>query len=83
MPKLPRDLSGKELAALLEQYGYVITRQTGSHIRLTSSAADKEHHITIPNHAPLKIGTLNAIIRDITGHLKMDRHILIQELLKH
>ena len=83
MPKLPRDLSGKELAALLEQYGYVITRQTGSHIRLTSSAADKEQHITIPNHTPLKIGTLNAIIRDIAGHLKMDRQILIKELLNH
>jgi predicted RNA binding protein YcfA (HicA-like mRNA interferase family) len=35
--KLPRDLSGDELAALFEKYGYVVTRQTGSHMRLTTS----------------------------------------------
>jgi glycerophosphoryl diester phosphodiesterase len=34
-------------------YGYQTTRQTGSHLRLTT---DKNgiHHITIPNHDPLK-----------------------------
>ncbi len=37
MPKTPRDLSGKELVALLKRYDYLATRQTGSHIRLTSS----------------------------------------------
>jgi len=83
MPKMPRDLSGKELAALLEQYGYRITRQSGSHLRLTSNAGDKEHHITIPNHEPLKVGTLNAIIKDIAGYLKLDRQTVIQDLLKH
>jgi predicted RNA binding protein YcfA (HicA-like mRNA interferase family) len=83
MPKIPRDLSGKELAALLEQYGYRITRQSGSHLRLTSNTGDKEHHITIPNHMPLKVGTLNAIIKDIAGYLKLDRQIFIQKLLKH
>lgn len=82
MPKIPRDLSGKELAVYLEQYGYRITRQTGSHIRLTSNIMSKEHHITIPDHAPLKIGTLNAIIRDISGYLKINRQIFIKNLLK-
>ena len=82
MPKIPRDLSGKELAALLESYGYRVTRQTGSHIRLTSNTADKEHHITIPNHTPLRIGTLNAIIKDIAAYLRMDRQSFIQKLLK-
>lgn len=33
--RLPRDLSGIELAKLLSQFGYYIDRQTGSHIRLT------------------------------------------------
>lgn len=82
MSKIPRDLSGKEFAVLLEQYGYKITRQTGSHIRLTSNAGDKEHHITIPSHAPLKVGTLNAIMRDIAGYLKMDQQAFIQKLFK-
>jgi len=35
--KLPRDMGGEELAALLGRYGYKIIRQTGSHIRLTST----------------------------------------------
>jgi predicted RNA binding protein YcfA (HicA-like mRNA interferase family) len=34
--KLPRDMSGDELARLLGEYGYTVTRQTGSHIRLTT-----------------------------------------------
>ncbi len=50
MPKLPRDISGMELARLLEKYRYGITRQTGSHIRLVSKHAKEEHNITIPAH---------------------------------
>ena len=34
--RLPRDLSGIELDVKLEKYGYQITRQTGSHMRLTT-----------------------------------------------
>jgi len=45
--KLPRDISGGELAKRLEKYGYRITRQTGSHIRVTTTLQG-EHHITIP-----------------------------------
>ncbi len=33
--KLPRDISGIELAKALARVGYVTTRQTGSHVRLT------------------------------------------------
>ena len=51
--KLPREISGEELAKLLKKYGYEITRQTGSHIRLTTTAKG-EHHITIPAHKYLK-----------------------------
>jgi predicted RNA binding protein YcfA (HicA-like mRNA interferase family) len=34
--RLPRDISGIDLATKLEIYGYQITRQTGSHFRLTT-----------------------------------------------
>jgi predicted RNA binding protein YcfA (HicA-like mRNA interferase family) len=47
--RLPRDISGVELAKKLEKYGYQITRQTGSHMRL-STMVKGEHHITIPQH---------------------------------
>jgi predicted RNA binding protein YcfA (HicA-like mRNA interferase family) len=45
--KLPREISGEELAKLLKKYGYETTRQTGSHMRLTTTLQG-EHHITIP-----------------------------------
>ena len=50
--RLPRDLTGAELAMLLKQYGYEITRQTGSHMRLTTMVGG-EHHVTVPAHSPL------------------------------
>ena len=56
--KIPRNLSGEQLVTALAKYGYVKTRQTGSHIRLTTTIKG-EHHITIPNHSPIKVGTLN------------------------
>jgi len=77
--KLPREISGEELAKLLKKYGYEITRQTGSHIRLTTTAKG-EHHITIPAHKYLKIGTLSSILNDVAIHLKMNKGDLIKEL---
>lgn len=41
--KLPRDIGGMELAKKLQRFGYQITRQTGSHIRLTTQQKG-EHH---------------------------------------
>ena len=51
--KLPRDINGNDLAKALVKLGYGVTRQTGSHIRLSTSA-NGEHHLTIPAHNPLK-----------------------------
>jgi predicted RNA binding protein YcfA (HicA-like mRNA interferase family) len=34
--KLPRNLSGDDLAKALAKLGYGVTRQTGSHMRLTT-----------------------------------------------
>jgi len=77
--KIPRDLGGKELAKLLRKYGYQITRQTGSHIRLTTTMKG-EHHITIPRHKSLRVGTLNNILTDIAGYLEIDKQTLMKEL---
>ncbi|MCX5658039.1 MAG: type II toxin-antitoxin system HicA family toxin [Candidatus Omnitrophica bacterium] len=76
--KLPRDISGTELAKALGRYGYTVTRQTGSHLRLTTQTGG-EHHITIPAHAHLRIGTLNAILAEVAQHLKKDKFELILE----
>jgi len=78
--KLPRDLSGIELASALRRYGYEITRQTGSHLRLTSTAKGTEHHITIPRHKHLKVGTLSSILGDVASYLEMTRENLAGDL---
>jgi len=77
--KLPRDLGGDELAKILRKYGFQTTRQTGSHIRLTSTTKG-ERHLTIPKHRPLKIGTLSSILSDVASYLKKDKQIIIEEL---
>ena len=77
--KLPRDLSGVDLAKALHTLGYDITRQTGSHLRLTTQQQG-EHHVTIPNHSPLKVGTLAGILNDVAQHLGISREELLKRL---
>lgn len=78
--RTPRDLNGDDLAKLLRLYNYEITRQAGSHMRLTTTL-NGEHHITIPRHRPLKVGTLNAILRDVAQHFDLSRDELLNSLL--
>ncbi|EKD10620.1 type II toxin-antitoxin system HicA family toxin [Limnospira platensis] len=79
--RLPRDLSGQDLVKALGLFGYEVSHQTGSHIRLTTQY-NGEHHITIPAHNPLKVGTLNAIIKDIANHLNISRDELLNQLFR-
>ena len=79
--RIPRDVGGEELAKLLKQHGYEITRQIGSHMRLTTQQRG-EHHITIPHHKPLRIGTLNSILKDVAEHLKLTRGELTTSLFE-
>ena len=78
--RVPRDLSGSDLVKRLGRLGYCVTRQTGSHMRLTS-ATHGVHHITIPNHDPLRIGTLAAILDSVATHHGLTRDALLQHLL--
>ncbi|MBJ7900186.1 MAG: addiction module toxin, HicA family [Cyanobacteria bacterium RI_101] len=77
--KLPRDLSGKDLAKKLKVLGYEISHQSGSHIRLTTQSSG-EHHITVPAHNPLKIGTLNNILRNISEHFGISRNEVLKRI---
>jgi predicted RNA binding protein YcfA (HicA-like mRNA interferase family) len=77
--RLPRDVSGSELAKKLEQYGYRVTRQTGSHLRLTTFLKG-EHHITIPQHSDLRVGLLGSILSDVADHHGITREELIEGL---
>jgi hypothetical protein len=56
-----------------------VTRQTGSHLRLTTQERG-EHHITIPNHDPLRVGTLAGILADLADHFGLSRDDLAVRL---
>lgn len=77
--KLPRDLSGADLVKALARLGYEVSHQTGSHIRLTTQR-NGEHHVTVPAHDPIKVGTLNAILRAVAEHADLTREELLIEL---
>jgi predicted RNA binding protein YcfA (HicA-like mRNA interferase family) len=74
--RLPRDLDADDLIRALRTLGYQPTRQTGSHIRVTTEL-DGEHHEAIPKHSPIKIGTLQSILSSIAQH----HGLSVQELL--
>jgi predicted RNA binding protein YcfA (HicA-like mRNA interferase family) len=80
--KLPRDIGGEELARLLAKYGYKITRQTGSHMRLSTNYKRTEHRVTVPSHKPLKTGTLSAIISEVAVYLEIEKQALIDRLFE-
>jgi len=77
--KIPRSISGVTLAKKLEKLGYTTTRQSGSHLRLTTQISG-EHHITIPKHDPLKVGTLSTILNAIAGHFLKTKEEIVRDL---
>ena len=77
--RLPRDVSGRELAKRLEIYGYVVTRQKGSHMRLTTTQGG-EHHVTIPSHDSLRLGTLRSILSTVANHFGVTLNELSERL---
>jgi predicted RNA binding protein YcfA (HicA-like mRNA interferase family) len=62
--------SGRDLAKALRKLGYETTRQSSSHIRLTTQQ-NGEHHVTIPDHDPVRVGALAAILADVAQHHKL------------
>ncbi len=74
--RIPRDVSGSDLIKALRPLGYDISRQTGSHIRLTTTE-NGEHHITVPDHDPIRVGTLASILDAVADHISISRTELI------
>jgi predicted RNA binding protein YcfA (HicA-like mRNA interferase family) len=56
-------LSGKEVCKILYQHGFVQLRQKGSHIIMQRKINEETITVPVPNHAQIKIGTLQSIIR--------------------
>ena len=62
-PKLPL-VSGNQVIRVLEQIGYSVVRQRGSHIRLRDEAKENHLPVTVPDHKTIKRGLLRKILRD-------------------
>jgi predicted RNA binding protein YcfA (HicA-like mRNA interferase family) len=77
--RLPRDISSKELIGRLQKPGNEISRQKGSHIRLTTFL-EGEHHITIPNHNPIRLGTLSSILLEVATHFNKTKEEISDEI---
>ena len=77
--RVPRDIGGHEFAKALARYGYEVTRQSGSHVRLTTHQHG-EHHITIPAHDSLRIGTLSAVLAAVAEHFGKEKSQIMEEL---
>jgi len=77
--KIPRDCNGTDLVRALRHFGYETQRQTGSHIQLTTQRGG-EHHLSVPNHHPLKVGLLHGVLKEVADHHGRTVEALVREL---
>ncbi|RKX35737.1 MAG: hypothetical protein DRP71_02355 [Verrucomicrobia bacterium] len=78
--KIPRNVNGSALVQALHTLGYESIRQHGSHIRLTTEV-NGTHHVTVPNHRPLKTGTLiGGVLKPVAAHHKLSVDELLAKL---
>jgi predicted RNA binding protein YcfA (HicA-like mRNA interferase family) len=77
--RLPKNLDGPDLIKALRVFGYVQTRQKGSHIRVTTEIRG-QHHEVVPNHFPVAVGTLRTIFKSVAAHHGLTVEEVIERL---
>lgn len=77
--KLPRNVSGDAVVKGLRRVGYDVTRQKGDHVYMTTSV-NGEHHVSVPLHHPIKVGTFAAIVAAVGSHLRIERGQLLRSM---
>ena len=80
MPKLKR-LSGAAICKILAQFGFEVTHQRGSHVKLRRMYQAQKQTLTIPNHSELDTGTTKAIFRQAClyiSELELQSHFYTQ-----
>jgi len=80
MPNRLPVISGQKLISFLSGFGYQVTRQRGSHIRLEKITPAGTHKITVPNHDPIAKGTLNDILSKVSIWNQISKEALIASL---
>lgn len=79
MTKLPRDLRGADLCKRLSRLGYRHDRTAGDHFIMVRGGAEK-HTVSVPQHRPLKPGTLAGMLKSVAASLSMTVNELLAEL---
>ena len=78
--KVPRDLSGTQLIKVLcRDWGYRQVHQEGSHVILQTETPGHQR-LSVPNHNPLRVGTLNSLVRAVATHKGVDRQTVLDSL---
>lgn len=74
--KLPRGVSADQVIRVLERLDYKVLRQKGSHVRLRHDGPPP-HFVTVPMHNPLKTGTLQGILAEVSAMRNVSMESLI------
>ena len=53
MPRIFKILSGKDVVKILEDLGYVVRSQTGSHFKMLCIFENNSYIVVVPNHKHL------------------------------
>jgi predicted RNA binding protein YcfA (HicA-like mRNA interferase family) len=67
------------IKVLCRDWGYQQVHQEGSHIIL-QTGTPAHQRLSVPNHNPLRVGTLNAIVKTVAVHKGVDRQTLLDSL---
>jgi predicted RNA binding protein YcfA (HicA-like mRNA interferase family) len=78
--KVPRDLTGAQLVKVLcRDWGYTVVHQEGSHVILQTEVPGHQR-LSVPNHNPVRVGTLNGIVRVVALHKGVERQAVLDTL---
>ena len=78
--KTPRNLNGTDFAAsLVRHWRYRYVHQSGSHI-IIDTEEPFHQRLSVPNHKPLKSGTLNALVRLAAVHKGVTKQDILNSL---
>jgi len=79
VPRLP-EVSGRDLARLLERHGYVLQRTRGSHAQYALETQTGRHVVTVPLHRVVAKGTLGDILKKVSLWTGQSAEELLAEL---
>ncbi|MBI3711086.1 MAG: type II toxin-antitoxin system HicA family toxin [Proteobacteria bacterium] len=63
----------------MRHWGYREVNRVGSHVILQADAPT-HHRLSVPDHSPLRLGTLNGILRAVARTKRVSREDIIASL---